>query len=767
MANYNYHRLSPTDFEMLASDLLGAELGVKFERFAEGRDGGVDFRHISEDGKDIVGQAKRYQSTNALIQKIGTELAKLGRLKPTRYVLVTSCSLTAANKLTIAEKLSPWLKEGDIWGAEHLDDLLAQHPEVLRRNFKLWLGDSSQLSLMFNNGLHQRTQAIFSSQIKPLVENFVSHQAVLDVVYRLNEYGYCLVTGDPGVGKTSLAGYVVMRELASDPNMQVLWISDRRIDSVLQGITPGQKTFVVLDDFLGATFLSPESSVAYAEDLNAILALAKANPHELKVMLTSRDYVLAQANWQIDEMQSGVGSALRQACVQIKGFSYRVRGEIFYNLVRISRISESQRLLWQKDGLFNVVLKHKNFNPRLLVLLLSELAVQNPKELRTWVQGQLDFPKELWRQPFRRLSPAAQCLLYCVGLSSNVACVSDLTRIFYELYRKIHGEMPIPGALDAALLEVEPNFAVTQSHCDHVWIGFSNGGVEDLVIGLMKDNPLLIEMLIECINLVDFGLYLFSCDSSDNKPIVLDKERQLQLLTCLVRVLDRGKLNLVQRQTNVQALAERSEIKASSFGANLSALWSVGRLSQVKNELVNLLDPILTQVDWVALCKQGQTDILLDMLEHFPQYQGSGWAAIRDSMLDSADAAAIAVMCQYNERAAEVFLAKPQTLLADMEDVCFREIERASDEFHIGAVLEDIDTIEEMLGVDLSRAKWLGREKLENIFSGEAEDHGDVDYYEKTEVDDFLEWMQLTQPEDVMFVENLFSEFEENNSSNR
>lgn len=764
MAKYDYHRLSPTDFEMLASDLLGAELGVKFERFAEGRDGGVDFRHTFEDGRVIIGQAKRYQNTNSLIRKIGTELAKLGHLEPTRYVLVTSCSLTAANKLTIAEKLSPWSKEGDIWGAEHLDDLLAQHPEVLRRNFKLWLGDSTQLSLMFNNGLHQRTQAIFNSRIKPLVENFVSHQAVLDVVNQLNEYGYCLVTGDPGIGKTSLAGYVVMRELTTDPNMQVLWISDRRIDSVLQGITPGQKTFIVLDDFLGATFLSPESSVAFAEDLNAILALAKAKPHELKVILTSRDYLLAQANWQIDELQSGVGSGLRQACVKIKGFSYRVRGEIFYNLVRISRLTEAQRLLWQKDRLFDLVLKHKNFNPRLLALLLNELAEQNPKELRAWIQSQLDCPKELWRQPFRRLSPAAQCLLYCVGLSPNVACVSDLTRIFYGLYRKIHGQMPMPGALEAALLEVEPNFAVTQSHCAQVWIGFSNGGVEDLVIGLVAENPLLIEALIECIDIIDLGLYLFSCASSDNKPIALNNERQLQLFTCLVRVLDRGKLNLVQRQTNVQSLEERWEIKTSSFGANLSALWSVGRLSQVKTELVNLLDLILMQVDWGGLCKQAQTDVLLDMLESFPQYQESGWTAIRDSMLDSADAAAIAVMCRYNERAAEVFLAKPKKLLGDMDDVCFREIERASDEFHIGAVLEDIETIEEMLDVELPRAKWLGREKLENIFSGEAEDHVDVDYYEKTEADDFLEWMQLTQPEDVMFVESLFSEFEENSS---
>lgn len=760
MPHYNYHRLSPTDFEILAADLLAAELGVSFERFAEGRDGGVDFRHTLQDGKTIIGQAKRYQSTNSLINKIGTELAKLGRLSPTRYVLITTCSLTAANKLVIAEKLSPWLKQADIWGAEHLDDLLARHPDVLSRNFKLWLGDASQLSLVFNNALHQRTRAILSARIKPLVEGFVPHQAVVDVLGFLKEYGYCLITGDPGIGKSSLAGYVAMCEVTNDPKTQVIWISDRRLDSVLQGITLGQKTMVVLDDFLGATFLSADMSVAFAEDLNAILALAKANPDDLKVVLTSRDYVLAQASWQIDEQQSGIGNALSKACVHLDGFPYRVRGEILYNLIRDSQLSDAERGLWNEGRLFNVALSKNAFNPRLLKLLLSEMVGQNLAEPRTWVERQLAFPRDLWLKPFYRLSTEAQCLLFCVALSADVVAVQDLSQMFYEIYQRIHGRMPMADALNAALLEVEPNFVVTESHCGHVWVGFANGGVADIVVSLIKENPLMVNVLIECVNRIDFGLHLFSCDSSDSKPIALDKYQQLQMVTRLAQLLESNKLNLVRRQTNIQDLADCWEVKTASFGMNLSALWLVGRSSLVTNELIALLEPILSQLDWISVCKQAQTGVLLDMLEHFPQYQEKGWVAIRGSMLDSADAAAIAVMCQYNESAAAVFLADPEKLLRDMDEVCFNEIDRASDEYHIGAVLEDIDTIEEMLDADCPRAKWFGRNKLEKIFLGEADDQSGVDYYEKTQADDFLDWIQLTKPEDAQFVECLFLEFE-------
>ncbi len=69
--SFDYHRLSPTDFEALAADLAGALHGVRFERFCEGRDGGIDFRHQGEDGRITIGQAKRYKATTQLLAKMG------------------------------------------------------------------------------------------------------------------------------------------------------------------------------------------------------------------------------------------------------------------------------------------------------------------------------------------------------------------------------------------------------------------------------------------------------------------------------------------------------------------------------------------------------------------------------------------------------------------------------------------------------------------------------------------------------------------------
>ncbi|MET4037970.1 MULTISPECIES: restriction endonuclease [unclassified Bradyrhizobium] len=56
---YEFGNLSPADFEDLARDLVGRELGVRFEAFAAAPDGGMDGRH-AKGGAKIILQAKHY-----------------------------------------------------------------------------------------------------------------------------------------------------------------------------------------------------------------------------------------------------------------------------------------------------------------------------------------------------------------------------------------------------------------------------------------------------------------------------------------------------------------------------------------------------------------------------------------------------------------------------------------------------------------------------------------------------------------------------------
>ena len=53
----NYLSLSPSEFETLSADILSALHSVHFERYGEGRDGGVDGKFVTSDGGIWIVQA--------------------------------------------------------------------------------------------------------------------------------------------------------------------------------------------------------------------------------------------------------------------------------------------------------------------------------------------------------------------------------------------------------------------------------------------------------------------------------------------------------------------------------------------------------------------------------------------------------------------------------------------------------------------------------------------------------------------------------------
>src|ERR1700722_4344962 len=109
--SYTFTNLSPADFEDLSRELLGAEIAVRFEGFSAGPDGGADGRYAGAT-KKIILQAKHYAGSqfSSLKAAMNRERAAIDRLKPSRYLLSTSRSLTPDNKNILAKIIGPALK---------------------------------------------------------------------------------------------------------------------------------------------------------------------------------------------------------------------------------------------------------------------------------------------------------------------------------------------------------------------------------------------------------------------------------------------------------------------------------------------------------------------------------------------------------------------------------------------------------------------------------------------------------------------------------
>jgi hypothetical protein len=153
---YDFHNLSWADFEDLVRDLIGKELGLRFEAFAAGPDDAMDGRHSSstrvrrrrgrERVRKTVLQAKHYAGSSyaTLKSKMKKERLAIDRLAPDRYVLATSRPLSPRNKAELAGIIGPWLKrESDIFTPADLNGLLRKYREIEKAHCKLWLSGAA------------------------------------------------------------------------------------------------------------------------------------------------------------------------------------------------------------------------------------------------------------------------------------------------------------------------------------------------------------------------------------------------------------------------------------------------------------------------------------------------------------------------------------------------------------------------------------------------------------------------------------------------
>lgn len=155
MTDYDFHQLSPHDFELMCRDLLQEEEGLRLESFKSGKDGGIDFRHATAGVTTIV-QCKRFVETgySGLMRELRHEAAKVQRLAPERYILMTAASLSPANKDEIVGVIGPqFLASSDIFGRDELNGLLERHPEVERAHYKLWLASINVLEAVLHNDI--------------------------------------------------------------------------------------------------------------------------------------------------------------------------------------------------------------------------------------------------------------------------------------------------------------------------------------------------------------------------------------------------------------------------------------------------------------------------------------------------------------------------------------------------------------------------------------------------------------------------------------
>lgn len=484
---YDFRTLSPIDFELFVRDLLQAEFSITMESFGPGKDGGIDFRFAVAD-QGVVVQAKHYAEggSRSLIRAAAKEDPKVLKLAPGRYILATSVSLTPVLKDKIVHAMpSAPISVGDVIGREDLNNLLGKHPHVLRQHFKLWLTNTDVLDRILHSAVYNRTDAELA-RIKQLVPKFVHNASLGEAEKILQDRGALIIAGEPGVGKTTLGRMLLW--LHMEQNWKVFVVDD--LQEAMTVSTAGEKRLIFFDDFLGQISLTNELLGKVDQRLPVFLDRLRNNK-DLRFILTTRSYLLNQAQIQSDKLSSPRVTA-SEMVLNVGVYTRSIKAKIVFNHIYFSDLVDEEKASLLGDDFFLKIIDHRNFSPRLIELLTSaDYYTMREEPIQSIVLRVLDNPAELWDRPYRaHLSEDARCLMWAIFFSGSYVGIDSCLQMFKHVSASAGYRVALSEAAARfrnGLKELSGSFVAVKER----EISFANPGVRDFLSKVVIDDQLL------------------------------------------------------------------------------------------------------------------------------------------------------------------------------------------------------------------------------------------------------------------------------------
>ncbi|PLP59010.1 hypothetical protein CYK37_10930 [Mesorhizobium loti] len=489
MVTYDFHALSYADFEDLSRDLIGKELGIRFEAFAPGPDGGMDGRHAAGTSKTVL-QCKHYAGTrwSGLKGAMAKERGSINRLAPSRYILTTSCPLSSKNKAELTSIIGPALKsEDDIFGPGDLNALLRKYPEIVKSHIKLWLSGTAVLERVLHAALHSFSD-ITKDEIVEKVHVYAPNPSFNAAQNILEKQHVLIISGPPGVGKTTLAEMLCYAHLGEGWELKAI----RQLDDGLTAITDRKKLIFYFDDFLGRVALDKNALSKMDSDLARFITRVRKSPNA-RFILTTRAPIFEEAK-RHSEYLADRQLDISRYLLDVGVYTRRIKARILYNHLLVTGTPQTHiNALIDSKKIVSIV-DHKNYSPRLIALMTegSRVADYPAEDYPDIFLAALDNPTQLWDIPFRKHIPTTcRHLLMTLFFCSEFGTQIETLRAAYASYHRVlsdhYGAAQDPKDFEESLKILEGGFVKIVD----TMVSFVNPSVRDYLQTYLDDYTLL------------------------------------------------------------------------------------------------------------------------------------------------------------------------------------------------------------------------------------------------------------------------------------
>lgn len=439
MTNYDFNReLEPLEFQNFARDILQVRENKIMESFRTTKDGGIDMR-TKIDGKLVIGQAKRYKDFKSLKNSLKDEIEKVKRINPERYILITSVEdFETENKQVIMDMFCGYIKElDDILGTQDLNNLLGR-PEykcVEINYMKLFLKTPNVLEYLLSDVVNHKIKTMSKNQLQEVFKNettYINGDFFNDAKNILDENNCLLITGEAGVGKTSLAQHMCYELLLQSPDYKFYYVYS--FEEILDVYNLEEKQIFFFDDFWGKFLKINNEDIEDKRMIDTICMIL--NDSTKKLILTSRGYIVDDIlKNRIDIREVFENKKIE---IKLKDFSEVFKSKILFSYLKESNL-ERKDILHICDN-YRKIINHNMYNPRTVIRFLDKASKDAKKGIYydycDELVKALDNPEGLIEEIFNAQKEETKIILILLMLM-NVETDINVLKQMYVDYSKI------------------------------------------------------------------------------------------------------------------------------------------------------------------------------------------------------------------------------------------------------------------------------------------------------------------------------------------